>query len=88
MNKYEKRAQAERKAVVRSSMTLGGAGLALVVVIVLILWLHSSAPAGSLSKVVIGVAVFLLIFRIAGRLIGKGLPQAAKPDPKSVIKLD
>jgi hypothetical protein len=88
MNKYEKRAQAERKAVVRSSMTLGGAGLALVVVIVLILWLHSSAPAGSLSKVVIGVAVFLLIFRIAGRLIGKGLPRAAKPDPKSVIKLD
>ena len=88
MNKYEKRAQAERKAVVRSSLTLGGAGLALVVVVVLILWLHSSAPAGSLSKVIIGVAVLLLVFRIAGRLMGKGLPRAAKPDPKSVIKLD
>ncbi len=88
MNKYEERAQKERKAVVRSSMTLGGAGLGLIIVVVLIMWLHSSAPPGSLQRVVIGAAILLLVFRIAGRLIQKGLPRAAKPDPKSVIKLD
>jgi len=88
MNKYEKRAQQERKAVVRSSMMLGGAGLALVIVVVLIMWLHSSAPAGSLQRVVLGAAIFLLVFRMAGRLIQNRLPRAAKPDPKSVLKLD
>jgi len=88
MNKYEKRAQAERKAVVRSSMTLGGAGLALIVVVVLIVWLNSSAPAGYLSKVVIGVAILLLVVRIASRRWRSGPPRAAQPDPKSVLKID
>ena len=88
MNKYEKRAQAERKAVVRTSMTLGGAGLALLVVVVLILWLNSSAPQGYLSKVVIGLALFLLVVRLLGRRFKSGTPKAAQPDPKSALKLD
>jgi hypothetical protein len=88
MNKYEKRAQAERKAVVRSSLTLGGAGLALIVVVVLILWLNSSAPAGYFSKVAIGVAILLFVSRIVGRRFRSGPPRAAQPDPKSIIKLD
>ncbi len=88
MNKYEKQAQAERKAMTRSSMTLGGGGLALIVVVVLILWLNSSAPSGYFTKVLIGLAVLLLIVRMAGRLMRKGPSKAAQPDPKSVIKLD
>ena len=88
MNKYEKRAQAERKSVVRTSITLGGAGLALLVVVVLILWLNSSAPEGYFSKVVIGLAIFLLLVRIATRRFKSGPPKAAQPDPKSVLKLD
>jgi formate-dependent nitrite reductase membrane component NrfD len=88
MNKYEKRAQAERKAVVRSSMTLGGAGLALLIVVVLILWMNSSAPTGYFSKVVIGVAILLLVSRLVSRRWRSGPPKAAQPDPKSVLKLD
>jgi hypothetical protein len=88
MNKYEKRAQAERKAVVRSSITLGGAGLALIVVVVLILWLNSSARAGYFSKVAIGTALLLLVARIVGRRFRSGPPRAAQPDPKSVLKID
>ena len=88
MNKYEKRAQAERKSMVRSSMTLGGAGLALIVVVILILWLNSSAPSGYFSKVAIGAAVLLLVARLAGRRWRSGPPRAAQPDPKSVLKLD
>jgi hypothetical protein len=88
MNKYEKRAQAERKSMVRSSMKLGGAGLALLIVVVLILWLNSSAPAGYFSKVAIGAAILLLGVRIASRRYRGGPPKAAQPDPKSVLKLD
>lgn len=88
MNKYEKRAQAERKAVVKSSLTLGGAGIALIVVVVLIMWLNSSAPAGYFSKVVIGVAILLLVARLASRRWSSGPPRAAQPDPKSVLKID
>jgi formate-dependent nitrite reductase membrane component NrfD len=88
MNKYEKRAQAERKAVLRSSMTLGGAGIALIVVVVLIVWLNSSAPTGYVSKVVIGLALLLLAGRIVSRYFRGGTSRAAQPDPKSSLKLD
>ena len=88
MNKYEKRSLAERKAMTRSSLTLGGAGLALAVVVVLILWLNSSAPQGYLSKVIIGLAVLLLVVRMLGRFLKGRTPRAAQPDPKSAIKLD
>jgi hypothetical protein len=88
MNKYEKRAQAERKSVLRSSMSLGGAGLAIIILGVLILWLNSHGPVSYSGKVVIGFALLLLVVRIVGRILARGLPKAAQPDPKSVIKLD
>jgi hypothetical protein len=88
MNKYEKRALAERRAVARSSITLGGAGIALLVVIVLIVWLNSSAPSGYFSKIVIGLAVVLLAVRMLSRFFRGGTSRAARPDPKSTLKLD
>ena len=88
MNKYEKRAQAERKSVLRWSMSLGGAGLAIIILGVLILWLNSHGPVSYSGKVVVGIAVVLLVLRVAGRILSRGLPKAAQPDPKSVIKLD
>jgi hypothetical protein len=88
MNKYEKRAQAERKAVVRSSMTLWSAGIALIVVVVLILRLSGSAPSGYFSKAAIGVAILLLLVRQISRRLRSHTPSAAEPDPKSAINLD
>ena len=51
MNKYELRAEQQRKAALRFSMMLWTAGLALVVVILMILGLSSSAPGGYLHQI-------------------------------------
>jgi preprotein translocase subunit SecD len=88
MNKYEKRAQAERKAAVRSSMTIWSAGIALLIVVGLILWLSTSAPSGFYTRSAIGVAVLLLVVRQVSRRLKSGAPRAAQPDPKSTIKLN
>ena len=89
MNKYEERAQHERKAAMRSGMTLWSAGLALVVVIFLILGHSSSAPHSFFSKGAVVVAVLLLVLRqLSRRLRGKGSPRASRPDPESTLKLD
>ncbi len=88
MNKYEQRAEQQRKAALRFSMMIWTAGIALVVVVLLILGLSSSAPPRFFSRTAIGVAILLLILRqIARRLKGKG-PRAAQPDPRSKLKLD
>jgi hypothetical protein len=88
MNKYEKRGQAERRAASRSSMSIWSAGLALIVVVVLIMGLSTQAPSGFYSKAAIGVAILLLIIRQVSRRLRSGTPRAAEPDPKSSIKLD
>jgi hypothetical protein len=87
MNKYEKRAMAERKAAVRSSMTIWSAGIGLIVVVVLIGGLSASAPSDFYKKAAIVVAVLLLVLRQVVRRARTGAPRAAEPDPKSSIKL-
>jgi hypothetical protein len=88
MNKYEKRAHAERKAALRSSMTIWTAGLALIVVVVLIMGLRTSAPSSFYSKGAIGVAILLLIVRQLSRRLRSGSSRASQPDPKSSLNLD
>ena len=88
MNRYEQRAEQERKAALRFSMMLWTAGLALVVVVLLIVGLSSSAPAGYFSKTGIALAVLLLILRQVTRRLKGRTPRAAQPDPKSQLKLD
>jgi CBS domain containing-hemolysin-like protein len=88
MNKYEKRAQSERKAAMRSSTAVWSAGIALVVVVFLILGLSASAPQSFFSKAAVGIAILLLIVRQVSRRLRGGAPRAAQPDPKSTIKLD
>ncbi|MGA8029455.1 MAG: hypothetical protein WB992_20120 [Bryobacteraceae bacterium] len=88
MNKYEVRAEQQRKGALRFSMMLWTAGLALVVVILMILGLSSSAPRGYFTKAAIGLAIVLLIVRqVTRRMKGKA-PRAAQPDPRSRLKLD
>jgi hypothetical protein len=88
MNKYEQRAQAERKAALRSAMTVWSAGLALIVVVVLIMGMSTSAPSSFYSRAAVGVAILLLIVRQLSRRLRSGAPRASQPDPKSSIKLD
>ena len=89
MNKYEKRAQAERNSALRSSISLGGIGLAVLIVGVLVFWLHAQhGPVSYSGKIAVGLALALLLLRIVGRVMKSWLPKAAQPDPKSVIKLD
>ena len=93
MNKYEQRADQERKASMRFSMTMWTAALALVVVVLLILGLNSGLnSSGGFSRLTPGaaiiLAVLLLVFRqLSRRLKTKG-SRAAQPDPKSQIKLN
>jgi len=88
MNKYELRAEQQRKAAPRFSMMLWTAGLALVVVVLLILGLSSSAPSGFFSKTAIGLAVLLLILRQTTRRLKRNAPRAAQPDPRSRLNLN
>jgi hypothetical protein len=87
MNKYELRAEQQRKAALRFSMMLWTAGLALIVVVLAILGLSTSAPRGYFSKTAIALAILLLVLRQVMRRMKGRTPRAAQPDPKSQLKL-
>jgi hypothetical protein len=88
MNKYELRAEEQRKATLRFSLMIWTAGLALVVVVLLILGLSSSASPRFFSRGAIAAAILLLVLRqLSRRLRGHG-PKAAQPDPRSRLNLD
>lgn len=92
MNKYEERADRDRKSTLRSSLLLGMAGLAIVLLILFVLGASSSAPSGFWSKVGVVVAVLLLILRQMQRQLKRRgatkKPRAAEPDPQSRLNLD
>ncbi len=87
MNKFEEQARNQRKAALRSSMSIWTAGLALVVVGVLIVGFRESAPPEFFYKGAIVVAVLMLLLRQISRRLKKDGPRAARPDPKSTLKL-
>ena len=88
MNRYEERAARERRAAMKSSMTMWTAGIALVVVVLLILGLSSSASPSFFSRAAIAIAVLLLVLRQITRRMRRGSPRGAEPDPKSRLNLD
>ncbi len=92
MNKYEERADRNRKSTLRLSLLFGMAGIALVLLFVLFLGTSSAAPSGLWSKVGVAVVVVLLILRQMQRQLrpkGSGKrPRAAEPDPQSRLNLD
>ena len=88
MNKYELRAEQQRKAALRFSLMIWTAGIALVVVVFLILGLSSSAPPRFFSKGAIIAAILLLVLRQLNRRLRGRSPKAAQPDPQSTLKLD
>lgn len=88
MNKYVERAEQQRRAGLRFSLSVWTGGLALLAVVLVILALSSSAAPRLGPAAAIVLAVLLLVFRqLSRRLKTKG-PRAAQPDPKSTIKLD
>ena len=88
MNRYEQRAEEQRKAALRFSLMLWTAGIALLVVLLLIVGLSSSAPPRFFSKAAIAAAILLLVLRQLSRRLRGGRPRAAQPDPRSTLKLD
>ena len=88
MNRYEERAEQQRRSALRFSMMIWTAGLALVVVVLMILGLSSSASPRYFSKAAIAVAILLLLFRQVSRRLKGKTPRAAQPDPRSTLKLD
>ena len=88
MNRYEERAQRERRATLRSSLTMSTAGLGLIVVVLLIMGLRTSAPPRFFTEAAVGAAVVLLILRQVARRMKGRTPRAAEPDPKSRLNLN
>jgi hypothetical protein len=86
MNKYEEQARQQRKAALRSSTSVWTAGIALILVAMAILGFRGSAPE-SFYKVGVAVAVLLLLLRQVARRFKSKVPRAARPDPKSTLKL-
>ncbi len=87
MNKYEEQASQQRKAALRSSMSVWTAGISLIVVALVILGLRGSAPPDYFYKGALAVAVVLLLLRQVSRRLKSKVPRAARPDPKSKLKL-
>lgn len=88
MNKYEQRAAGQRGPALRTSMTLWSAAGALVIVVLLILGLSSSAPSSYFTKAALVGAILLLILRQLGRRLKGRASRAAEPDPLSKLNLD
>lgn len=87
MNKYEHRAEQQRRSAMRSSMMMGTAGVGLLAIVLLIIGLNSSAPQTFFSRSAVGLAVLLLILRQLGRRFRGKTPRAAQPDPQSKLDL-
>ncbi len=87
MNKYVERAEQKRRTGMRFSLSLWTAGLALVVVALVILGLTSSAAPRMGPGAAIVLAIVLLVVRQLSRRQKTKGPRAAQPDPKSTIKL-
>jgi hypothetical protein len=87
MNKYEEQASLQRQTTLRSSMSVWTACLALVVVALLIIGFKESAPPDYFYKGAIAVAVLMLLLRQVARRLKTNGPRAARPDPKSTLKL-
>ena len=87
MNRYEQRAEQQRRSGLRFSLTMWTAGLALVLVVLAILGLRSSASPRFFSRVAIVVAVLLLILRQVARRLKDKSPRSAQPDPQSRLNL-
>jgi hypothetical protein len=87
MNKYEERAERDRKASLRFSMMMWTAGAALIVVVVMILGLSGSASPQFWSRAGIALAILLLVFRQVARRMKGRKPRSAAPDPRSKLNL-
>lgn len=87
MNKYEERARIQRKASLRTGMSIGTAALALVAIALLILGLRGSAAPDFFYKAAACLAAVFLVLRQVARRRKAGVPRAARPDPKSTLKL-
>jgi hypothetical protein len=87
MNKYEERAQRERRSSLRSSMSVWNAAAALIIVVLLILGLSNSAPSSFFTRAAIAAAIVLLILRQVTRRLRGRTSRAAQPDPRSTLKL-
>lgn len=88
MNKYEKRAEQQRRPAMQSAMTMGTAAVALLTVILLIIGVNSSAPQSFFKIAAVVLAVLLLILRQLSRRSRGKVPRAAQPDPQSKIDLN
>jgi hypothetical protein len=71
----------------RGSLMIWTAGIALVVVILLLVGLSGSSSR-FYSRTAIAAAVILLLIRLAGRVLKVRSRRAAEPDPLSTLKLD
>lgn len=88
MNRYEERAERQRKATMRFSSMMWSASGVLLVVVAVILLFSTSAPPSYWSRAGIGLAILLLILRQVSRRISNKVPRAAQPDARSTLKLD
>ncbi len=88
MNKYVERAEQQRRAGLRFSLSLWTAGLALLAVVLVIFGLSSSAAPRLGPAAAIVLAILLLVFRQLSRRLKTTRSRGARPDPKSTLKLD
>jgi protein-S-isoprenylcysteine O-methyltransferase Ste14 len=88
MMKYQERAEQRHRAARKSSMTVWTAVLALVLVVLLIVALGSSAPPRLAYQGAVVLALLLLVLRQVQRRLKGRVPRAAQPDPKSSLKLN
>ncbi|HEX7360272.1 MAG TPA: hypothetical protein VF283_07255 [Bryobacteraceae bacterium] len=87
MNKYEQRAQQDRKKALRGAMMAATVGLILVAVAIMILGLGNSASLAFYQKVAIAIIILLLILRFVNRILKRKSKGPAHPDEKSQLKL-
>ena len=87
MNKYEQRAEQQRRNALGMSKMLWSPGAALVIVVLLILGLSNSAPPQYYYRMAIVAAVLMLLVRQIARRTARTRPRAAEPDPKSRLNL-
>src|SRR5579883_2933960 len=67
MNRYEKRAQQERKTAMQASLLAGTIAVALLALALVILGMNNAAPLSFYKKAAIAVVILLLLLRSVAR---------------------
>jgi hypothetical protein len=88
MNRFEQKAERERRSSLRVSLLVLSLGGILLVGAVALLGYSGGAPRSFWTRAAIGIAILMLVLRQVTRRLKSNRARPVKPDEQSMLHLD